>query len=107
MDSLHWMEEWSRDYLESGVTNEMRTMNLIREAAGDMIPWLKFTHDLPEMHETKKVPMLDIQVWIDHSQRTGITPEETSCHGTSLKSPATPPESCKRLLHMDGGPRLL
>ena len=58
-------------------TDEATTMKLIREAADSIIPWLKFTTDLPEDHASKKVPMLDLQVW--------IIPEEERSIGREMK----------------------
>ena len=72
-DDLRWREDWCQEDEQSGLTVEMRTMNLIREAANHMIPWLEFTQDLPELHETLKVPMLDVQVWVDHDQEEEST----------------------------------
>ena len=50
------------------MSDETRTMNLIREAADSIIPWLHFTLDLPELHHNLKVPMLDMEVWVDRKE---------------------------------------
>ena len=33
--------------------------------ANILVEGIRFTVDLPERHETRKVPMLDLTVWID------------------------------------------
>ena len=40
-------------------------MKIIKNAAESMICWMEFTIDLPSMHDSGKVPMLDIEVWIE------------------------------------------
>ena len=65
---LQWHEKLSRLDKEGVLSPEMLTMNLIREAAGSIVPWLEFMQDLPEMHESGKVPMLDLEVWVDRCQ---------------------------------------
>ena len=42
-------------------------MKLVLEAANSIYPWLSFTADVPSMHDSMTVPMLDIQVWVCHS----------------------------------------
>ena len=64
---LVWKQEWEQEEEnhEPPVSDELRTMSLIREAADEVIPWLSFTLDVPELHASNKVPMLDIEVWVD------------------------------------------
>ena len=45
---------------------EKITMDCIRGMADSILPWIKFTSDLPEDHKSGMVPCLDIQVWISH-----------------------------------------
>ena len=47
--------------------SEEHTMGLVQQAADSIMPWLSFTHDLPSYHTNGMVPMLDVQVWIEHS----------------------------------------
>ena len=68
---------WSRNSLvhtaeaeemdrKSGKTVESVTMDCMRAAADSVVPWLTFTSDSSEHHESKTVPILDLQVWIRH-----------------------------------------
>ena len=49
---------------ESEASDEMRTIELVRAAAESIVSWLSFTVDIPSMHESGKVPMLDLEVWV-------------------------------------------
>ena len=40
-------------------------MERIREMAGGLVEEIVFTVDLPSRHQTQKVPMLDIAVWLE------------------------------------------
>ena len=59
-----WKLRWSRkmvvEYNER--TEELATLEKVRWLGNQLVPGLKLTIDLPEMHENKKCPMLDIQV---------------------------------------------
>ena len=66
--SLQWKEDWERQDKSSGVSPEVRTANIILEAAEMQVQWLKFTYDLPELYENGKVPMLDVEMWVDKTQ---------------------------------------
>ena len=84
MDScLHWKEDWWVEDQESDQSDEERTIELIKSAAESIVSWLSFTVDLPSMHESGKVPMLDLGVWV----------EKTHSSGTSMRSLVRPPGS--------------
>ena len=66
---LAWKEEWAvEEEMEATDSDEMRTMKLIQQAANEIVTWLDFTLDLPELHQNGKVPMLDVEVWVDRRQ---------------------------------------
>ena len=62
--ALKWNREWEVEDADSGVKDSLRTIRLIQQAANEIVPWLKFTYDSPDLHSNGKVPMLDVQVWI-------------------------------------------
>ena len=62
-DVLVHSKEHAEDVM-LGLTLETSTMIRIKEAADAILPWLQFTWDSPEQHESLKVPMLDLQVWV-------------------------------------------
>ena len=41
---------------------------MIRDLAEKLMPGLKFIKDLSEMNESRKCPMLDIQVWVESKE---------------------------------------
>ena len=43
-------------------------MDLVRNVADGVFPWLKVMSDLPEDHPSQMVPMLDLRVWVQHDQ---------------------------------------
>ena len=53
------MEEKDRANSES---HEERTIRLITEESSRRIPGIRFMYDLPEKHEDKKCPVLDLAV---------------------------------------------
>ena len=65
---LAWSEEWEQQDRDQGRSQEVVTMEAMRCAADSVMPWLRFTMDLPEKHESQTVPVLDIQVWVHHPQ---------------------------------------
>ena len=66
----HSKEKESLDKAENR-SGEENTMMCMQAAANSVIVWLEFTMDIPEYHESRTVPILDLQVWIKHP-----TPEE-------------------------------
>ena len=90
-------------------------MELVREIGNTLVPGLKLTLDLPEFHPTGKVPMLDIQVWIEkvedycvirHSfyQKPSTSPlvfQAGGAHSWRSKIITLAEEMRRRLLHMD------
>ena len=65
-EQLVWNREWEVEDTGRGTSDGVRTLELIREAADTILPWLQFTLDHPDLHPSVKVPMLDVRVWIDH-----------------------------------------
>ena len=61
---LTWTQETEELDKERGSSDEERTLELVRELCNSLVPGLRLTKDLPEYHESKKCPMLDIQVWV-------------------------------------------
>ena len=57
---------------ESDESDEERTIRLITEEASKQIPGIKFTYDIPEKHEDRKCPVLDLAVWAREVKETGI-----------------------------------
>ena len=68
-DSVSWCKEWELADKVLGKSQEMSTMECVRDAADSVVPWLSFTLDLPELHVSKTVPMLDLQVWVVHPSK--------------------------------------
>ena len=71
-DGFEWRKEgeswklvWSEqmEITDQGRSKELATMEKIRWLGDKMIPGLKLTYDIPELHPSKRCPMLDFQVW--------------------------------------------
>ena len=62
---LEWTKEMETEDKKLEVSPEELTMRKVQELASILIEGIKFTVDLPEKHETRKVPMLDLCVWLD------------------------------------------
>ena len=65
-DGVEWSEEWRQEDVRLQMSREAVTMGVLREAADSILEWLEFTSDLPENYESGKVPMLDLEVWVQH-----------------------------------------
>ena len=63
---VEYRNEWELEDRDSGKSQELVTMECLRDAADAVLPWIRFTLDLPELHENRMVPMLDLQVWVQH-----------------------------------------
>ena len=50
---------------EAGITKEYKTFSIILEAANRTRDYLNFTLDLPEFHPNGRVPMLDLETWVE------------------------------------------
>ena len=57
---LVWDEETLAKDLEEGKTDTPRTMELVKKLRDNLVPGLKLTYDLPELHQSGMCPMLDI-----------------------------------------------
>ena len=58
-NNLEHREEWEISDKLAGRTQADVTMQAMKQAADNAIPWLNFTVDHPDLHEVKTVPMLD------------------------------------------------
>ena len=59
--------KWSVEQMtvdkEDGMTKEERTFEKVWILASGLVQGIEFTNDLPDRHQTGRVPMLDIEVW--------------------------------------------
>ena len=62
-DSLEWRKEWEEEDLADGEDDDIRTMREIRKLSNSLLNFIKFKEDVPANHESKKIPVLDLQVW--------------------------------------------
>ena len=60
---MRWSLEMEEE--DNKRSEELATIEKVRWLGNKLVPGLKLTIDLPELHETKKCPMLDIQVWAE------------------------------------------
>ena len=66
MINLVHSSAWEEEDKMTGRSRSAVTMEAMRQAADSVLPWLGFTVDYPDIHETRTVPMLDLQVWARH-----------------------------------------
>ena len=59
---LVWTKEMEDQDKKENLSPEDQTMRKVQEMASSLIDGIRFTIDLPEKHEAKKVPMLDLAV---------------------------------------------
>ena len=56
---------WSQEEANKGVAADVRSMAAIVAVANTLDPNLQFTSDCPSQHQNGKLPILDIQVWVE------------------------------------------
>ena len=54
-------------------TREEVTVEAVKDAANSIVPWLQFTADIPQYHSSGMVPILDLQVWVEHPSGDNLT----------------------------------
>ena len=54
------------------IDDEERTMELIKNVANSIDSMIKMTVDFPENYEDRKVPMLDVQLWLNTEENPKI-----------------------------------
>ena len=57
---------WEEEDTAANKSQDEVTMECARDAACSVLVWLDFTLDIPQYHDSKMVPILDLQVWIHH-----------------------------------------
>ena len=65
---FEWTAEMETEDRKLDVSSEELTMGKVQHLASILIEGIKFTVDLPERHNTNKVPMLDLSVWLDDQE---------------------------------------
>ena len=61
--SVQWDEEWERQDLEEGRSQDSVTLELFREMANSIAPDFQFTVDTKEDHRDGRITILDFQAW--------------------------------------------
>ena len=59
--------KWSRqaEIEDQDKDHEIRTMEVILAVANSIDPDIQLTLDTPSMNQSKKLPCLDLQLWVD------------------------------------------
>ena len=67
------LEEEERDR-EMETDPGTNTMAQVARMAGDVLKCLKFTYDTPSMNQSRKMPVLDTQIWMEKETREAGIP---------------------------------
>ena len=67
-DSLEWRKEWEDKDFADEEDDDTRTMKEIRKLSNSLLPFIKFKEDVPANHESRKIPVLDFQVWAEEEE---------------------------------------
>ena len=54
--------EWEEEDIAGGEDDDIRTMREIRKLSNSLLNFIRFKEDVPANHESKKIPVLDLQV---------------------------------------------
>ena len=74
-DIIPWELEYSNGEIRKkenisnveNVSAEEHTIRILNQIANDVDPMIRFTFDLPEKHQDKKLPVLDLKVWLSET----------------------------------------
>ena len=102
--------------LAEGKSPQRLTMEKIRWVGNRLVPGIKLTMDLPELHDNGKCPMLDLQVWVDQMEehkrirhsffqkptKSPLVFHANGAFGWKAKLTTMSEELRRRFLHMDG-----
>ena len=79
----------------SGEDPNSRTMRIIAQISSEIFKCLTFTWDSPSQNQSKMMPVLDTQVWVEEEARTkgiprvmGEAPEKLKTHNLKKTSSA-------------------
>ena len=61
---FYWCEEWAVEDAMSEETPEDRSTRLVLESMNSILDFLVFTRESPNDFEDKKLPTLDIKIWL-------------------------------------------
>ena len=64
-DGLYWCKEWEQEDVDSGDRHEMRTSRIVLDSMNSILDFLEFTLESPSDFSDKKLPTLDIKIWIE------------------------------------------
>ena len=64
----HCQDEMEEQIIHQG-NLEVNTFYILNQIANDVDSMISFTYDIPSNHETKKMPVLDVQVYLDSQYR--------------------------------------
>ena len=86
---LFWDEQRHReDIVRSVEEQEVITMDVVRQISGNILDCLNFTTDTPAQNDSKKMPVLDTQVWVGEEEREEGIPQallESGCSGPTTQ----------------------
>ena len=66
-DKLCWQENWQLEDEKSGRTHSDVTLEAFKDMANSIKDYIQFTVDKPSENASLKVPILDLQVWLEQN----------------------------------------
>jgi hypothetical protein len=72
--------------VESGITDEQHTFNVLQAIANSIHPQIQLTLDIPGNHTDGRMPVLDLKIWV-HKDSLGLH----TIHHTFYKKPVSSP----------------
>ena len=94
-DGFYWCEEWQEEDMKSEVTQEDRTANILLESMNSVMKFLRFTKEAPNDFEDKKLPTLDIKIWIEKMQIWYMFYQKPMCNNIVVQEKSALSESVK------------
>ena len=94
-DGFYWWEEWQEEDMKSEVTQEDRTANILLESMNSVMKFLRFTKEAPNDFEDKKLPTLDIKIWIEKMQIWYMFYQKPMCNNIVVQEKSALSESVK------------
>ena len=55
---------------DKNIQKDIRTLKVLRDIADSIVPMLKWEFDTPSSHENERLPVLDLNIWLDGKDNT-------------------------------------
>ena len=106
---LCWTEEWNQEDIKAGKSAVRRTADILLEIMNSIMTFLTFTLEIGEDFGDKKLPTLDVKIWVEQNRilynffekpmSTNLVLHAKTAQSKIVKFASLTQEVVRRLLH--------